>query len=61
MLAASTQPQFTTQAFDGRSRLVRPHLVFDNGVLAVQHVDELGVVAAGHAADPAGDRGCSTR
>ena len=32
----------------------------DDGVLAVQHVDELGVVAAGHAGDP-GVRGCSCR
>jgi hypothetical protein len=46
MLAASTQPQFTAQAFDGRvpqaHRLNRPDLVFDNSVFAVQHIDELG-------------------
>jgi hypothetical protein len=32
------------------------HPVLDDGVLAVQHVDELGVVAAGHAGYPAGGR-----
>src|SRR6266851_1115301 len=35
-------------------RLRGAHAVLDDGVLAVQHAGELGVVAAGHAADPAG-------
>jgi hypothetical protein len=61
VFAASTQPQFTTQGFDiwqvARAyRLRGAHAVFDDGVLTVQYVDELGVAAAGHAADPAGGR-----
>jgi len=49
----------TCQIFDGRFR--RPvdgfavrNLVLGGGVLAVQHVDELGMVGAGYAGDAAG-------
>ena len=47
-------------------QIAKPHrfagadAVLDDGVLAVQHVDELGVVAARHAGYPAGG-GCSRR
>ena len=40
----------------GQHLLRGAHLVFDDGVLAVQHVGELGVVAAEHAGYPAGRR-----
>ena len=61
MSAASTQPRFTAQVFNiwqvaQAHGLAGVHLVLHDGVLAVQHVDELDVVAPRHAGYPADGR-----